>query len=215
MPKRLPTLIFMLLLACIAAMPVGAASFSMTGSGTLTSSSGAGTQASPYILNIAYNVVGDTGPAVLTISGGNSTPLTQGGIPGFLTGNYFQLNITNNTGITVTSAMVTLFAPGTSNISTDPDGYSFAQGSGIASASAQFSTVTTSDGAAGDRRTFSGGMLTNGATASVSFPLTENNPRPTSLQAQITLTSVPESSTYVTVSTAILGFGLLRKKLKK
>lgn len=195
--------------ATIISVQSGGITLNSTNTGT------AGTQADPWTISESM-----TGAGVLQfLADPNGSPVGPENTTdsGHSTGRWISKSVTNNTGIAWTSFEVELqLVLGTP--SGQGDGLSFADGSAVAMSfsSDVFPTYTRID-IARDYLNFSGGVVNPGQTVTFNFVITDNfdnNPfylLQTPNRADIGET--PEPSTWAMFGSALIGAGLLRRRL--
>jgi hypothetical protein len=179
-------LLAVLVISCTLSSWAAGISFG-SGPGTLDSLSGIGTQADRNVLNISYSSLGSIEILVTNLTFTNNQ--TGVGVTGFLSGEFFTVMATNNTGQTWGGYNVELcfsVCP-----STPGDGLSFAQGSPFTATSTTWALMTPIDGTAGDRREFSVGMLPTGTQGVVNFTITRNTFGTNPVRLILTPTAAP------------------------
>jgi hypothetical protein len=198
---------------------------SQVGAATLSVESGLGTLDSYSFLS-AGDVVGNawtindtlTGnsPFLLRFATENGSPLSPGTLTGTFhqAGKWFLKSVTNNTGVAWTSFELEVQSI-MGVASTDGDGLSFAQGSGLAFTSDRFAIYTRIDDTR-DYLNFHGGTVNPGDTVSFAFAISDNSSNnPFWLQETPNRAEVPIPATFLIFGSGLLGLAGFRKKINK
>lgn len=216
--RKTPSLIILVLLVSCAVQLIGAPIVTLvSGPGSLSSTSGVGTVASPMTVNSV--VTGDTFLLFSVMAAqGTSTPLIMGGTGDpFLTTARFVFNFLNNTGQNIVGYFLELGLPN-GFPSPQSDALQFVAGS---ASSPQFVGPPVYTTITSDTITFSGGAVAQAATATLTTNWSMNDPSkgeihlratPVFAQAQ---QGIPEPSTYAMIGIGAAGLLIARLRRKK
>jgi len=173
----------------------------------------AGTAGSAWSIRESFTTVG---PATVALSDVDGVPLGTG-IPGFTSGSWITTTIVNNSDTAWTSFEFEL-QEGLGKSSTEMDGLSFAQGSGLTFWSSAFSSVARID-VTRDYLNFSGGSVAVGSSVTFAFAVTDMTPvnpiylvQTANKVANSARDSVPEPGLMTLLGTGLVGMLVRRRR---